>query len=60
MRGRHFLSITDVSPDELALLLRTALALKALRHAQGERMEGALRQAQGERMGVGAHGRAPL
>ena len=28
MRGRDFLSITDVSPEELALLLRTALALK--------------------------------
>ena len=33
MSARHFLSLMDCSPDELAQLIRRAIELKALRHA---------------------------
>jgi ornithine carbamoyltransferase len=53
LSGRDLLSIADVSPEELALLLETAQGLKALRPfggAQGRQAQGEpLRQAQGER-----------
>ncbi len=46
--------MTDVSAEELALLLRTALALKALRSGRGEGMEGAHGRAlRGRRPGEG-------
>ena len=47
MRGRDLLSITDLSSEELSLVLETARALKgALRQAQGERRGETHRSAQ--------------
>ena len=65
MRGRDLISIADLRPEELELVLVTALALKA-ESARGTGVPGlastegfgALRQAQGERM-EGAASRAP-
>jgi ornithine carbamoyltransferase len=49
VRGRDILSIDDLSPDELTLVLDTAGRLKgALRQAQGERGGETLRSAQGD------------